>query len=120
MMSGSGGCTLRVPTQIIFSNSLCFPVQQQISPVPIYIICDYYIHKTMLGELFRFWKKKWKFSRQISQYLLHSELGNLQLELTKFPVFSLCSGKISKFPVFSLTGIFFGHFPCFPCAVGTL
>ena len=32
-------------------------------------------------------KKKWKFLLQISQYLLPLELGNLQLEQTKFPVF---------------------------------
>ena len=56
----------------------------------------------------------------MSQYLLPLELRNLQLERTKYPLFSLCFGKISKFPVFSMTGIFFGYFPCFPCAVGTL
>ena len=71
--------------------SLCFPVQSQIFPVPV------------------------KFSRQILQYPLPLESGNLQFEQTKFPVFSMCFGKISKFLVFSL-----GHFPCFPCAVGTL
>ena len=58
--------------------------------------------------------------RQISKYLLPKGSGNLELEQTKFLVFSLCFGKISKFPVFSLTGIFFCHFPCFPCGVGTL
>ena len=45
----------RVPTQIAFSNSLCFPclfpVQHQIFPVPIYVICDYYMHKTDLADL---------------------------------------------------------------------
>ena len=114
----------RVPTQIVFSNSLCFPcvfpVQSQIFPVPIYIICDYYIDETDLADLLG---QKWKFSRQILQYPLLLESGNLQLEQTKFPVFSLCFGKISKFPVFSLTGIFWGRFPSFPsfpCAVGTL
>ena len=48
-------------------------------------------------------KNKWKFSRKISKHILPLESGNLQLEQTKFPVFSLCFGKISKFPVFSLT-----------------
>ena len=28
-----------------------FPVEQQIFPVPIYVICDYYIHKTDLADL---------------------------------------------------------------------
>ena len=41
-----------VPTQIVYSNSLCFsrffPIQLQIFPMPIYIICDYHIHKTDL------------------------------------------------------------------------
>ena len=67
-----------VPTQIVFSNSLCFsclfPVQPQIFPVPIYMICNYNIHKTDVSSL----KKN---------YLLPLESGNLQLEQTKFPVF---------------------------------
>ena len=58
-------------------------------------------------------KKTLKLWRQVSQYSLSLESGNLQLEQTKFSVFSLCFGKISKFPVFSLTGIIFGHFPLF-------
>ena len=49
---------IRVPTQIVFSNSLCFPcvfpVQSQIFPVPIYIICDYYIDETDLADLSNF------------------------------------------------------------------
>ena len=60
-----------------------FPVRPQISPVPIYVICNYYIHKTYLSSS----PKKWKFSRQISKYLLPLESGNLQLEQTKFPEF---------------------------------
>ena len=52
-------------------------------------------------------KQKWRFSWQILKYLLPLESGNLQLEQTKFPEFSL-------------TGIFLVHFRCFPCAVGTL
>ena len=87
----------RVPTQIVFSNSLYFPC-----PITNFR-CD-----------------NLKFSPQISQYPLPLESANLQLEQTKFPVFSLCFGEIIKFPVFSLTGFFCGHFPCFSCAVGTL
>ena len=106
----------RVPTQIVFSKIPCvFPVRPHIFPVPISIICDYYIHKT--GRPIQLLEKNWKFSRHLSQYPLPLASGNLQLEQTKFPVFSLCFGKISKFPVFSLTGIFFCHFPR---AVGTL
>ena len=49
----------RVPTQIVLSNSLCFPcvfpVQSQIFPVPISIICDYY-----------FWEKKEIFAANIA------------------------------------------------------
>ena len=41
--------------------SLCFPcvfpVQWQIFPVPIYIICDYYIVETDLADLSNFWGK---------------------------------------------------------------
>ena len=111
----------RVPTQIVFSNSLCFscvfPVQLQIFPVPVYIICDYYIHKTELAHLPSFWKKKEIFAANIAISFTF-RTRELQLEQTKFAVFSLCFGKISKLSVFSLKGIFFGPFPCFPCAVG--
>ena len=71
-------CTvqIKVPTQIAFSNSLCFPcvfpVHPQIFPVPINVTCDYYIHRTDLSELSSF-KKNTKFSRQILQYLLSLE-----------------------------------------------
>ena len=53
--------TVRVPTQIVFSNSLCFPcvfpVRPQIFPVPIYMICEYYIHRTDLADLYSLLKK---------------------------------------------------------------
>ena len=108
------GCSnwSRVPTQVVFSNCLCFPcffpVRRQIFPVPIYVICDYYIHKTDLADLSSLITKIEKSKNQkISKYLLPLESGNLQLEQTKFPVYFL-------------TGIFFCHFPCFPCAVGTM
>ena len=113
-----------------FQIPCVFPVQSQIFPVPIHIICEYNIHKTDLAELYiiQLLEKKWFFLRQLSQYPLLLESEHLQLELTKFPVFSLCLDKIpcvltkfSKFPVFGLTGIFCCcHFPCFPCALGTL
>ena len=47
----------RVPTQIVFEIPCVFPVQLQIFPVPIYIICDYYIHKTELVDLSSFLEK---------------------------------------------------------------
>ena len=97
---------VRVPTQIVFSNSLCFPcvfpVQLLIFPVTIYLICDYYIHKTDLVDLSSFWEKKGIFLQQISQYPLLLESEHSQLEQAKFPVISLCFDKILKFPVFSL------------------
>ena len=46
--SAQSRMTVRLPTQIVFSNSLCFPyffpVQPHIFPVPIYIIYDYILH----------------------------------------------------------------------------
>ena len=123
--------TTRVPTQnqtLYFQIPCVFPFfppdRSQIFPVPIYVICDFYIHKTDLADLSSFFLKNGNFpSILLSKYLLPLESGNLQLEQIKFPVFSLCFGKFSKVPVFSLTGIFFDHFLCFPrfpCAVGTL
>ena len=77
--------------------------------MPIYVICDYYIDTTDLADLSSFQQNLDIFvaNIKISSFFLPLESGNLQLELTQFPVFSL-------------TGNFFGHFPCFPCAVGTL
>ena len=87
--------------KLYFQIPCVFPVRPQIFPVPIYIMCEYYIHRTDLSS---FWEKN---EKKKSQYPLLLESEHLQLELTKFPVFSLCFDKISKFPVFSLTGIFF-------------
>ena len=51
------GLSNRVPTQIAFSNSLCFPgsfpVQPKMFPVPIYVIHNYCIHKTDKKSSFR-------------------------------------------------------------------
>ena len=107
------------PLKLYFQIPCVFLVRPQIFPVRIYLICDYYIHRTDLTDLSSFWGEKWIFLRQLLQYplLLESELHD---QLTKFPVFrqnSLCFDKISEFPVFSLIGNFFGNFPC---AVGTL
>ena len=104
------------PLKLSFQIHCVFPVRPQIFPVPIYILCEYYIHRTDLVDLSSVWK--FLFLQQLSQYPLLLESEHLQLELTKFPVFSLCLDKMSKFPVFSMTGNFFGHFPCFPCVVG--
>ena len=85
-------CIFKFPVFSLFS-----PCPTQIFPVPIYVICDYYRHKTDLADF------KKKNSRQISKYLLPLESGKLQLGKNKFPVF--------------WQNYFFGHFPC---AVGTL
>ena len=93
--------------------------------MPIYIICDYYTHKTDLADLSSFWKKINKICGKYCNVLYFKNQSIYPLGkknpcvLTKFLVFSLYFDKISKFPVFSLTGIFLGQFPCFPCAVGT-
>ena len=108
------------PLKLYFQIPCVFPVRLQIFPVPIYIICEYYIHRTDLADLSSFLEKNGLFMQQLSQYPLLLESEYSQLELTKFPVFSLCLDKISKFPVFSLTGNSFCHLPCFPCAVLTL
>ena len=42
--------------------------------MPIYVICDYYIHKTALSSS----SEKCKFLRQISKHLLSLKSGNLQ------------------------------------------
>ena len=108
----TGRCITGYPLKLHFQIPCVFPVRRHIFPVPIYVIWDYYIHKTDLADLslssFNFWGR---FSWQISKYLTPLESGNLQLEQTKFPVFYLCFGQISKFPVFSLTGILFAIFP---------
>ena len=44
--------TAGYPRKLYFQISCVFPVQPQIFPVPIFIICDYNIHKTMLADLF--------------------------------------------------------------------
>ena len=108
------GNIYRVPTQIVFSDSLCFPcfflVQPQIIPVPIYMICNYYIHKTDLADLSSFWKKNLQFSRQIWQYPIPLESVDLQLQQTKFPVFWQNFQIHCVFP----DGIIFAIFPVFP------
>ena len=105
------------PLKLHFQIPWVFPVRWQIFPVPIYVICDYYIHKTELADLSSLKKNKFEdFGGKFRNifYLWNQEIYNLSNPNC------LCFGKISSFPVFSLTGNLFGHFPCFPCAVGTL
>ena len=45
------------PLKLYFQIPCVFPVRPQIFPVPIYIMCEYYIHRTDLADLFSFWKK---------------------------------------------------------------
>ena len=58
--------------------------------------------------------KNLKISQQILQYPVYSELGNLQLEQTKFTVFSLCFGQMSR----ENTGNSFGPFSLFSLCSG--
>ena len=58
------------------------------------------------------------FLRQISKYLLSLESGDLQLQQTKFHVFSLWFGKTSKFSV--LQGILLAIFPVSLCSSKSL
>ena len=45
------------PLELYFQIPCVFPVQSQIFPVPIFIICDYYIHRTDLADLSSVWEK---------------------------------------------------------------
>ena len=117
------GMIYRVPTQIAFSNSLCFPcvfpIWPHIFPVPIYVICDYYIHKTALSSS----------SKKIEIFAANIETSftSRNREITTwayhipcvFPVFWQNFQIPCVFPDrdFFLT---FSCFPCFLCGVGTL
>ena len=46
----AGISSIRVPTPIVFLNSLCFPSPTPNFPVSIYMICNHYIHKTDLAD----------------------------------------------------------------------
>ena len=62
------------PLKLYFQIPCVFPVRPQVFPVPIYIICAYYIYKTDLADLSSFWGIS--FLQQISQcpLLLKSRL----------------------------------------------
>ena len=64
------------PLKLYFQIPCVFPVQPQIFPVPIYIICDYYIHKTDLADLSSFWIKMEIFTANID-FTLRKKLKNL-------------------------------------------
>ena len=70
------------------SNSMCFPsfflVLSQISPVPIYFICDLYLRKTDLADLSSFKQNLEIFAANIEIYFTFTIR---ELEQTKFPVF---------------------------------
>ena len=96
------------PLKLYFKIPCVVPALRQIFPVPIYIICEYYIHRTDLADLSSFWEKNDFFLRQLLQYPLLLESEHVQLELTKFPVFSLCLDKIP------CVLIIFPNSQCFP------
>ena len=107
---------IRVPTQIAFSNSLCFPcffsIRLQIFPVPIYVICDYNIHKTDLADISSF-KNNWEFVATNIEISFTFRIREFTTRANQIPCI------LATFPnsLFSLTGICCDHFPCFPCAV---
>ena len=74
--NSSENASVTPPSGEVWAASLplacVFPVQLQIFPAPIYVICDYYIHKTDLADLSKF-QKKMKFWGQILKYLLPLE-----------------------------------------------
>ena len=80
------------PLKLYFQIPCIFPVfvplPPQIVPVPIYMICDYYIHKTDLADISTAASsnKLEIFATNIT-ISFSFESGNLQLEQTKFPVF---------------------------------
>ena len=49
------------PLKLYFKIPCVFPVQSQMFPVPICIICDYYINETDLADLFNSWRKNGNF-----------------------------------------------------------
>ena len=92
----------RVPTQILFTNSLCFPCPSGSFPCAHLRNCNNFISETAL-------KTKLKVSQQISKYPVSLELRSFLLEQTN----SLCFAKIPKFPVFPLTENFLGTLTLF-------
>ena len=99
-----------------FQIPCVFPVRLQMFPVQIYVICNYYIHKTDLADSSSF-KKNWEiFAANMETPFTFKNQGIYNLSKPN----SLCFGKISKFPAFSPTGIFLLPFSCLLCAVGDL
>ena len=106
------------PLKLYFQIPCVFPVRPHIFPVPIYIICECYIHRTDLADLSSFWENKYFFFAATIAIFLLLESDHLQLELTKFPVFSLCLDKIPcVFPDRELFWPFslFSPVPWVPC-----
>ena len=99
------------PLKLHFQIPCVFPVysvRRQFFPVPIYVICYYFIHKTDLADLSVFKKKiLW----QILKYLLPIESRNLQLEQTKFLVFWQNFQIPCVFPDRDFFGAIFPVFP---------
>ena len=77
----------RIPTQIVFLNSLFFPCFSLSNHKFSLRQFMYFVTITYTKLTPPAHPKNWKFSGQISKYLLPLESGNLQLEQIKFPVF---------------------------------
>ena len=104
---------VRVPTHIVFSNSLCFPCP---TPVPISITCDYYIHKTDLPNLSSFGKKMEIFVANIAISFTFRirEFTTLPNKIACVcPVFVFWQ-NFQNFLCFAWQGFFLVIFPVFP------
>ena len=111
------------PLKLYFQIPCVFPVQSQIFPVPIYIICDYYIDETDLADLSNFWGKNGNFHGKYRSILYLENQGIYNLSKQNSLGFPWVLAKFPNSLCFPSQGIFIGHFPCFscfPCAVGTL
>ena len=98
-----------VPTQFFWSYFLCFPCFVRLTTTfPCANFSDLLLFHTWNcpGRQIWFLRKYWQISRRISQYPVSLELGNLQLEHTKFAIFP---DRNSFLP--------FSPFCLFPCGV---
>ena len=79
-----------VPTQVSFLNSAClpsvFPVQLQIFPVPITVVCDCFRCKPDLTDIYSFLERNRKFHCKVCNIIWNYMIHNLGIHLSQcFP-----------------------------------